>query len=238
MAPEDINLLIAFVAGVLSFLSPCVLPLVPAYIGFLSGASLAEASRQRRTALTQAAGFVLGFGLVFTLLGASVGLIGYALYDALPLIRQVGGLLLIILGLQMVGILKIPALYQTRQFHYLPTGPMSYLTAILVGIFFAAGWTPCVGPVLAGILLLASTTQTVGQGAILLALYSLGLGLPFILAALALDRVSQYLKRLNRYGHLVEWISGGLLIIMGILLLTNLLARLSAYLNFDWKPPL
>jgi len=238
MTPENINLLIAFAAGVLSFLSPCVLPLVPAYIGFLSGASLAEAPRQRRMTLTQAACFVLGFGLVFTALGASVGLIGYALYDSLPLIRQVGGLLLIVLGLQMIGILRIPALYQTRQFHYQPTGPMNYLTATLVGVFFAAGWTPCVGPVLAGILLLASTTQTVGQGAILLALYSLGLGLPFLLTALALDRVSHYLKRLNRYGHLVEWISGGLLIVMGILLLTNLLARLSAYLNFDWRPPL
>ena len=236
MDTVDISLLAALGAGILSFVSPCVLPLVPVYIGYLSGTAAGmEGQPSRGAALRQSLLFVLGFSLVFILLGASAGLLGRTLNEYLPTLRQVGGLLLVVFGLHIMGVLRIPWLYYEKRLDYRPS-TVGGATPVLIGMVFALGWTPCVGPILAAILLLASDSATVGQGAWLLAVYSLGLGLPFIATALALGSATRLLKRLNRYYRAIEIVSGLFLIVLGILLFTNTLQRLSGY--FWWVPPL
>jgi len=235
MDTQSTSIALAFAAGILSFVSPCVLPLIPVYIGYLGGSTVGEGRNSRLAVMSHAVAFMLGFALVFISLGASVGLIGYLLYDYLPLMRQVGSVILVVFGLHLLGILHIPFLYYDRRLGSVNPRP-GYVASFLVGLTFAAGWTPCVGPILAGILLLASTTQTVAQGALLLAVYSAGMGLHFLITALAVGQVSVYLKRLNRYLGAVEKTSGILLIVMAILIFTNTLARLGQF--FSWVPPL
>lgn len=238
MEVNDISIWLAFPAGLLSFFAPCVLPLVPGYIGYLSGSSLGEDSAVgRRKAVLHAVFFVLGFSSVFVALGASVGLVGSLVYDSLPFIRQIGGVILVLLGLHLLGVFRVAGLYRTIQFPIDLQRRVGFLASYLVGIFFAAGWTPCIGPILAGILVLASSSQTVAQGSLLLAIYSAGLGIPFLAAALALGAAAQQLKRVNRYLGVVSAGSGVLLIAMGVLIFTDSLARLSRYFNF-WTPPL
>lgn len=232
MEVGDLGVLLAFVAGVLSFVSPCHLPLVPVYVGYISG----SAPQGRGATLAHALLLVLGFSVVLVLLGASVGLVGYLLWEHMRLIRRVGGIVLIVLGLHLAGIVRIPFLYREVRFEMSRPARLGYPMSFLLGIIFGVGWTPCVGPILAGILLLASTTQTVGQGAFLLAVYSLGLGLPFLLTALSLGSASGVVKRLNRYGNAVSAASGVLLILMGMLIYTNRLQQLAAL--FNWVPPL
>ncbi len=236
MDSAGISLLAAAGAGLLSFISPCVLPMVPVYIGYLSGTAAGTPETAGRAAtLRQALLFVLGFSLVFVALGASAGLLGAGLNEYLPLLRQGGGLLLIVFGFHTMGIITIPLLYRDSRLDYRPTAVGGF-SAVLIGTVFALGWTPCVGPILAAILLLASDSATVGQGALLLAVYSMGLGIPFLATALALGSANRLLKRLNRYYRAIEVVSGLFLVAMGILLFTNTLQRLTGL--FYWVPPL
>ena len=233
MEPQNISVFLALAAGLLSFISPCVLPMVPGYIGYLSGAAAVTAEgvvvSDRRATFLHALGFVLGFGSIFTLLGASVGLLGYVLYDLVPLAQKVGGVLVVLLGLHTMGLFRIPLLYQTKQLSLQRDPKLGYLSSYMVGAAFAVGWTPCIGVVLSGILLLASTSQTVAQGAFLLAVYSIGLGIPFLIVGLGLDRMAGLLRRLNRHARVVEIISGLFLVAVGIMIFTNFLQYLSIY---------
>ncbi len=225
-------------AGLLSFASPCVVPLVPAYLGYLSGATVSRDGQlvgERRRVVSHALLFVLGFTLVFIAMGASVGLIGYALLQNLPVIQKVGGIILVVLGLHMLRLLNIPFLRRSVQIDVSRIGArQGYGKSVLVGAIFAAGWTPCVGLVLSGILTLAAASATVGQGALLLGAYSAGLGLPFVLSALALERARGWLRRLNQRARLVETVSGVMLVTMGLLVYTNFVSILSAYFYRFW----
>ncbi len=237
MDTQNVSLAIALVAGFLSFASPCVLPLVPAYLGYLSGAALGREGEEvsRFAIFLHALSFVLGFSTVFVALGASASSIGRLLGEHLVLIQKVGGLVIIVFGLHTMGVLKIPLLYQERRFEARARPRLGYLSSFLVGLFFAAGWTPCVGPVLSAIFLLATDVRTVGQGICLLGAYSLGLGLPFLLAGLALEAASSRLRRLGRHLKLVSIISGLFLIAVGLAIFTGslgFLARYGGLLNF------
>lgn len=233
MPVENASLLFAFAAGLLSFISPCCLPMVPAYIGFLSGRVAVTPNgmliADRRATFLHALFFVLGFVVVFTALGASAGLVGFYLSDYLPLIRQVGAVVLVLFGLHTMGVFHLKWLYREFKINFRPDPRGGYVTSFLVGNIFAAGWTPCIGLVLSGILLLASNTQTAGQGALLLATYSLGLGIPFLLTGLALDRMMPLFHALNQRGRIIEIVSGLFLITMGVLVFFNIFQRLSIF---------
>jgi len=220
MATESISITAAIVAGLLSFFSPCVLPLVPVYLAYMTGTAATEVSGSGRIkSLLHALFFVLGFALVFVLLGAAAGLLGRLIYPAMPYVIRIGGLFLIVFGLHMAGVFSIPWLNMEKRFELKRTGKQSYWASTLVGVVFAAGWTPCVGPVLAGILLLAADSQTVLVGAGLLAAYALGLGLPFLVAAVLIDAFRPMMARIGRHLHTISIIGGVFLIIMGVLLL-------------------
>lgn len=321
MESQSVTLPLAFLAGLLSFASPCVLPLVPAYIGYLGGTALLTEGREgtgRDVARTflHAVLFVLGFGAVFVLLGASATFIGSLLLDYSLLLQRVGGVLLVIFGLRLmamdwnrqrwiaaavvVGVVTlllssnlplqrleegllmvvvvlagsglatpihvglavlagalnflssydtfVPNLagsllvaaatfflnraeffYAEKKLEFQPTGRQGYLRSLLFGVVFAAGWTPCVGPILTAILVVASQLDTVGQGILLLTAYSLGLGIPFLLVGLAFGPLSRWLRKMNRYLGIVSIISGALLVLMGILIFTSSLGFLSQY---------
>ena len=231
--PEPISIAIAVGAGLLSFASPCVVPLVPGYLGYLSGATVGTNGQlvgERRKVMVHALMFVLGFTLVFTAVGASVGLVGFALLRNMPIVQKFGGIILVVLGLHTLRLINIPVLNRTFQADFSLVGrERGYIGSLLIGAIFAAGWTPCVGIVLSGILTLAATSATVGQGALLLIAYSLGLGVPFILSALALDRARGWLRKLNTKARLIETTSGVMLIIMGLLVFSNFMSIMSAY---------
>jgi len=335
MDPQNLTLPLAFLAGLLSFVSPCVLPLVPAYLGYLGGTAVmveGQADVRRDTAKTflHSLFFVLGFGLVFVLLGASATFIGRVLLDYSVLLQRVGGVLLVVFGMRLMGIgwsrrrwivaaavaalvtfvldsgllyqgpiefgeygitwleesvmmglvvlaganwgttrqvvlavaagilnflaslnVLVPNLvasalialvtiflnradffYAERKLELTQTGQTGYWRSLLFGVVFAAGWTPCVGPILAGILIVASQLQTVGQGILLLTAYTLGLGIPFLLVGLAFGPLSKWLRSMNRYLGIVSIVSGVLLVLMGILIFTDSLSFLAQYGNF------
>lgn len=233
MDSQNLSLLVAFGAGLLSFLSPCVLPLVPAYIGHLAGSSSVSAPESRRiSTLFHSAAFVLGFSLVFVGFWASIGLIGYVLPGYADIFRQVGGVALIVLGLHQMGVFQLTFLY--REFRLEPrlNSAATPLTSLLVGVAFAAGWTPCVGPVLAGIIGLASMSDTVAQGSYLLVAYSLGLGVPFLITGLALAQASALLSKVKRHLNVVSVVSGVLLVAIGVMMLSDTFKLLPQYLNW------
>ena len=219
----QITILIAFGYGLLSFLSPCVLPLIPVYLSSLVGPDIFEdkAKRKPLPIFRHSLSFVLGFTLVFTLFGAGSGLLGAVLLSHLTMVRQIAGVLLIILGLVMLAALKIPWLnYEGRLNLSLPASG-GYLRSFLVGAAFPVAWIPCTSWALGGILMLAGASQTAWQGAFLLAIYSLGLGLPFLIMGAAFDAIAPLLKNLRRFSDLIYVISGLLLVVMGVLVLTN-----------------
>jgi cytochrome c-type biogenesis protein len=234
------GLAIAFLAGIVSFASPCVLPLVPAYVGYMVGTNPDGSAPRRRTAFYQAMAFVAGFSLVFILLWASVGLVGYVLRDQIGLLRIAGGAILVFLGLNMAGVINFSAFYREAR---LPVGPMggsmgfgqpvgapSYGRSALLGIVFAAGWTPCIGPILGGIIGLASVSGSVAEGTILLVAYAAGLAVPFVLVALGATAVSRRLGWFRQHQRAVNLVTGGMLVIVGFLMITNTFAKLSALL--------
>lgn len=234
MGEENVTLPIAVVAGLLSFASPCVMPLVPAFVGYLGGTTVkqAGAAPRRLDTFWHALAFVIGFTVIFVALGASFGLLGQLLYDALPLIQKAGGIIIIVFGLNMLGLVKIPFLYQERRIEMQKKADLGYLSSFLMGLFFSAGWVPCVGPILAAILLLASDVQTAGRGAALLAAYSLGLGIPFLAVGLAFNALSGLLRRANRYLNIVSIISGVFLILVGVAIFTDSLRYLAQFGSF------
>ena len=229
-----ISLAIAFSAGLLSFLSPCVLPLIPSYVTFITGLGLDDVGRARRTALTHGLLFVLGFTLIFLALGATATVLGRLLFAYRIWITRGGGLLLIVFGLYLAGVLRIGALDMERRVH-LADKPLGYLGTVLVGIAFGAGWTPCLGPVLGGILAYTSSVADLERGLLLLFAYSMGLGVPFIASALMVDRFLDWFQRIRRHLGLVNRVAGGLMIVVGILLLTGAFTTMAGWL-VDFTP--
>jgi cytochrome c-type biogenesis protein len=228
--PVTLGIVVAFVAGVLSFLSPCVLPLVPSYIGFLTGMTLPEIGSRRRAALLHALLFVLGFSLVFILLGATATALGRALGYYQVWLQRAGGVLIILFGLLCLGVLSARPLLSEHRMQ-LEQKPLGYLGSAVVGMAFAAGWTPCIGPVLGGILGLAATSADVTRGMLLLAVYSAGLALPFLLAAIAVESFLGWFQRFRRFLPWVMRLSGLLLILVGGLLVTGQFTRLAGWLQ-------
>jgi len=219
---EQPSLFVAFGAGVLSFLSPCVLPLVPVYLASLVGPEIFESKgRFRLPIFLHALNFVLGFSLIFTLWGAGVGLVGAVLSSYLHLVRQISGSLLIIFGVFLLAATKLPWLNFEKRLAPSQGTAISYLRSFLTGAIFSLAWTPCIGPILAGILALALSAETVAQGAYLLASYSFGLGLPFLIIGAAFGSLAPLLKRIQRYSSVIYILSGILLIVIGILVLMN-----------------
>jgi cytochrome c-type biogenesis protein len=228
--PVTLGIVVAFVAGVLSFLSPCVLPLVPSYIGFLTGMTLPEIGSRRRAALLHALLFVLGFSLVFILLGATATALGRALGYYQVWLQRAGGVLIILFGLLCLGVLRVRPLLSEHRMQ-LEQKPLGYLGSAVVGMAFAAGWTPCIGPVLGGILGLAASSADVTRGMLLLAVYSAGLALPFLLAAIAVESFLGWFQRFRRFLPWVMRLSGVLLILVGGLLVTGQFTRLAGWLQ-------
>jgi cytochrome c-type biogenesis protein len=220
---EHIPLLVAFTAGLVSFLSPCVLPLVPVYLASLCGPEILEpkANKGRIPIFFHSLSFVVGFSAVFILLGTSAGLAGFALSSNLALIRKISGGLLIAFGLFLLATLKIPWLNFEKRLTPSLSTTTSYLRSFLIGAIFSFAWTPCVGPILGSILTLALSSDTAWQGTYLLGTYSLGLGLPFLIMGLAFDSITPLLKRIRRYSAAIYIVSGLLLIAVGISILTN-----------------
>lgn len=215
---------IALAAGVLSFLSPCVLPLVPSYLAYLGGDTGRQGPVFRNSLL-----FVLGFSLVFIMLGASASLLGALVLENRSWLMRLGGLLVIVFGLMLFGVFRIPILYRTARPGY-PKNGSTPIGALLMGMAFAIGWTPCIGPVLGAILTLAGASGTLTAGAGLLAVYAAGLAIPFLLASLGLGAFSRFAGRFRRYMPWVERVSGGILVVAGLLMVTGYYTRINAYL--------
>lgn len=230
---ESLGVLVAFSAGIFSFLSPCVLPLFPSYLSFITGMSVTDLTADltasaRRRVLVHALAFILGFSLVFVGLGASFSAIGRFLFEYREAIRQIGGLLIVVFGLYIAGVFKLGVLGRTAQWQ-IREKPAGYLGSLLVGITFAIGWTPCVGPILGAILSLAGTAETVERGVALLVAYSAGLGVPFLLSALALGAFLRFFKRYRPFIPTVERIAGVLLVVVGLLVFFNYYAVLNRW---------
>lgn len=226
----SVGLLLAFSAGLLSFLSPCVLPLIPSYVTFITGLSFDDVQRRRRTALVHGLLFVLGFTLIFLALGATASVLGRALFQQRGWISRIGGVLIILFGLYLMGALNIAIFARERRVH-LAHKPVGYFGTILVGIAFGAGWTPCIGPILGAILIYTSTEADLTHGLFLLFAYSLGLAIPFVLSALAVDRFLVFFQKFRRQ---MVWMSRGTGIVMiavGILMVTNQFTILASYLQ-------
>jgi len=232
----ELGVLVAFLGGVVSFASPCCLPLVPAYVGYMVGTSTGG-PHARRTSLFHGLAFTAGFSIVFVAFWASIGLVGYVLADHVTLLRQLGGALLVFLGLQVAGVINVTALWRdTRPMPAFAgaglgggamTSPPSYRRSLAFGTVFAAGWSPCIGPILGGIIGLASTAASVGQGTVLLVAYAAGLAIPFLAVAIGADWVGQRLTWVGRNHHAVSVVTGAALVVVGILMITGVLARLS-----------
>ncbi len=228
---DSVGIPIAFVGGVLSFLSPCVLPLVPSYVSFITGLSLDELGERRWTAVTHALFFISGFTLIFLALGATATTLGRFLNYNQVWLERVGGGLIVVFGLYLLGAFRWGALARERRVHF-QNKPVGYLGSCLVGAAFGAGWTPCIGPILAAILAYTGTQTTdLRQGLILLLAYSLGLALPFVLAAFAVEKFIDWFKKYQRFLPLTTRIAGGILIGVGLLLMTGYFSILSAWLQ-------
>ncbi|MGE0158960.1 MAG: cytochrome c biogenesis CcdA family protein [Gemmatimonadales bacterium] len=232
MTDTEIGIAIAFTAGIFSFLSPCVLPLVPSYLAFVTGMSLEdlEAGVNRKQTLLHATLFVAGFSAVFVLLGVTASFLGAFFATYRTWITRVGGVVIIVLGLHLAGILRLTPLLKEKRIH-LADKPVGYLGTIGVGAVFGAGWTPCLGPQLGAILTLGFAQETMWSGAGLLSVYSLGLAVPFLVAALALDWFLQTFQKFRRWMPVVEKASGALLIFLGLLLVTGRFTVLAAWLQ-------
>ena len=245
---ENVSLFGAFIAGVLSFISPCVLPLIPGYLSFISGVSLEEmrgmpvtaggavavstgvSAAAKRQVIITSLFFILGFSLVFVSLGASATYLGQFLMERLTIFGKIAGVLLIIFGLHTIGVFKIPFLLNEARVQA-NTKPASMIGAVIVGISFAFGWTPCIGPILSAILLVAAQQESVNQGILLLSVYSLGLAIPFLLTALAINQFFVAFSKIRRHYHTIEIVSGVLMIVIGVLIFTNRFTIIAQWLT-------
>ncbi len=232
----QISLIAAFSAGLLSFVSPCVLPLVPSYISYITGLSVdqltneAEREKFKRAIVLNSLLFIAGFSTVFIAFGASASFLGQILITYQDTIRRVGGVLIVVFGLYLLGILNLNFLKMEHRYQF-RSRPAGYLGSFMIGVAFAAGWTPCVGPVLGSILLYASTTDSLMSGVVLLTFYSLGLGLPLFLTALGVDRFLAYFKEVRTYLWGVSTVSGVLLILVGVMIYANSLTMVTSFLE-------
>lgn len=240
MNSPEVTYIGAFVAGLLSFLSPCVFPLIPSYVMYITGMSYADMLAEhpshviRQKSLLHSLCFICGFTIVFVLLGASATYIGTFLHEHAALIRKVGGIILVLLGIHVTGMVPLKFLLGEKRVS-IKHKPAGYVGSFLVGIAFAAGWTPCIGPILAGILAVAATADRVYQGILLLLTYSLGLGVPFFLSALAMHRFMALFNRFKKYIRICEVVTGVFLMIIGVLIYTNYLSRLSGFVSIFYK---
>ncbi len=230
----------AFIAGILSFLSPCVLPLIPGYISFISGASIKELTgpetvkEARKKAVLNSVFFVIGFSAVFISLGASATTIGRLITEYKRPLSIIAGIVIIVLGLHMTSIIKIPVLYSEKRLQ-VSSKPLNVFGAFIVGLAFAFGWTPCIGPILAGILAVAAAQETLGRGMALLSFYSLGLGIPFILTAFSISLFFSFFNKIKRSINIIELIAGGLLIVIGLLMITGWLTTIASWFGFMYN---
>ncbi|MFQ6037342.1 MAG: cytochrome c biogenesis CcdA family protein [Candidatus Aminicenantales bacterium] len=233
---ENVSVLVAFSAGLISFLSPCILPLIPSYLAFITGISLEELSaeenlrRVRKKVIVNALMFILGFSIVFVALGASATFVGKFLSENIRWFEIIGGAVVILLGLHFAGVFKLKFLERERKFH-VQKKPLGILGTVLVGMAFGAGWTPCVGPILGAILTMAATTQNVLKGVVLLVVYSVGLGIPFLLSGIILQKFFEYFKTIRRYFRVITAVGGVLLIIVGVLLMLGYFSTISSFLQ-------
>lgn len=225
---------IAFGAGLASFLSPCVLPLIPSYITFITGMTLDDVQRSRRVALVHSLLFVLGFSLIFLALGASATLLGRLLVTYRIWISRIGGLLVLTFGLYLLGFFNLGAFSRERRVH-ITDKPLGYLGTLVVGVAFGAGWTPCIGPILGSILTYAASQGDLSRGVILLGAYSLGLAIPFVLAAVAMERFLTAFHVLKRRMVWVNRVSGAVLVVVAILMMTNTLVVITNAMQ-GWTP--
>ncbi|WP_068081611.1 cytochrome c biogenesis CcdA family protein [Polycladidibacter stylochi] len=232
---EHVNIFGAFFGGILSFISPCVLPLVPPYLGYMAGVSLEELNRDQKQrknntkVFIASVFFVLGFSTVFIALGATASFIGSFLLAYSTVLAQIGGAFIILMGLHFLGVFRFSFLYKEARFQF--GGQTATMTgAYIMGLAFGFGWTPCIGPILSSILLIAGAEETVGKGALLLASYSLGIGVPFMLAALFAKPFMQFMGKFKRHMQVVEWIMGIFLIITGVAFLTGYMQEVSYWL--------
>jgi len=237
---EQVSLITAFSAGILSFVSPCVLPLVPAYISFMSGVSVDDITGAEKQAVTMVLGtslaFVAGFSLVFILLGATATFVGSFLLTHMSILAKVSGLLIIIFGLHFLGVYRIKFLLYEKRVQTSHSGA-GVISAFVIGLAFAFGWTPCIGPVLAAILTLAAKQESVSKGMILLGAYSAGLGIPFLLTAAATNSFLNMFKKIKRHFRAIEIISGVFLILVGIFIMFDMFTIFAGYL-IRWFPAL
>lgn len=241
---QSVGIASAFIAGVLSFLSPCVLPLIPAYLSFMTGLTMAELSSATggeadedapkiplASVLAPALLFVAGFSVVFVALGATASVLGQFLLDYRLVIEKLAGIAVFAFGFLMLGIIKVPWLYGEARFEMGRTRTFGRWAALVMGMAFAAGWTPCVGPILGSILALAGASGSVAQGVLLLLAYSAGLGLPFIVVALLFGRLGPLLRWLNRHSLIINRVAGALLMLVGVLIFTGQLGKLAGWLT-------
>ena len=228
----NISLGLSFLAGLASFLSPCVFSLVPAYVGYLGGRAAGgevSAGGNRWVTFSHGLAFVLGFSFVFVLLGVATSAFGNLLFDLRYLLAKVGGVVVVIFGLHMIGVFRIPFLEYDTRVQKLPDPKLGYLSSALLGVFFSAGWSPCVGPVLGAILTLALNGGSVSQGASLLSAYSAGLAIPFLIAALGVGWVSTTLRKYGKVMRYIEIAMGVVLVIIGVMLFSGTFERLAQY---------
>lgn len=231
----NVNAFVAFLSGVLSFFSPCILPLVPSYLIFISGINARdfrqeELRKHRKTVVLHSIAFIIGFSVVFISLGITSSLIGRFLFAYQEYLMRAGGLILIFFGLYSLNLVRIPFLDQEKAFH-LEKKPLGFLGSFVVGMTFSLGWTPCVGPALTSILIIAGTSTRIHEGALLLTIYAAGLAIPFFIAALVFDRLFQLLNRFSSLARYATKILGVLLVIVGLLLFINAFPLISAYTN-------
>jgi len=233
-ASANITVFSAFLAGLLSFMSPCVLPLIPSFMTFITGLSFADLQEEhpshtiRRRTVLHTLFFIAGFTTVFVLLGASATYLGGFLQQHMSVIRKIGGVLIVLFGIHTTGLVPIHLLLGERRLH-LQHKPAGFFGTYLVGIAFAAGWTPCIGPILASILMVAATEDTVWQGIMLLLFYSLGLGIPFLLSALAMHQFITVFNRFKKFIRIFEVITGAFLVVVGVMIFFNYFRILGGY---------
>ena len=237
----DISIYMAFAAGLISFLSPCVLPLVPGYISFISGVSFTEIraqegseaflKKEKRKILNNSIFFIIGFSAVFILLGASATWLGNLLTSKMSVLTRLAGLVIIFFGIYKMGLIRSNLFYKEARFE-VKHKKFGYMGAALIGAAFAFGWTPCIGPILAGILAYAGTLEKVNQGVLLLAVYSLGLGIPFLLTAMGINRFWSFFSRIKKYIRILEVTGGAIMVILGLMIFTNKLILIPGLLPF------